>query len=116
MTQINRTRRTILKSAGALTVGLPLAGLAQSTKSSSSTAKSPTQSAARDFPNGFYWGTGTSSYQIEGAWKKEGKGESIWDRCANTPGNIKNNDTGDVADDHYHRYTEDVALGRPSSA
>jgi beta-glucosidase len=67
-------------------------------------------SNAREFPKGFYWGTGTASYQIEGAWNEDGKGESIWDRYAHTPGHIKNNDTGDVADDHYHRYKEDVAL------
>jgi beta-glucosidase len=66
--------------------------------------------ATRQFPNGFYWGTATSSYQIEGAWNEDGKGPSIWDTYAHTPGNIENNDTGDVANDHYHRYKEDVAL------
>ena len=64
----------------------------------------------RTFPKGFFWGVGTSSYQIEGAWKEGGKGKSIWDTYTHTPGNIKNNDTGDVANDHYHRYKEDVAL------
>src|SRR5262245_14894350 len=64
----------------------------------------------RTFPRGFYWGTGTSSYQIEGAWNEDGKGLSIWDTYAHQPGNIKNNDNGDVANDHYHRYKEDVAL------
>src|SRR5262245_31154501 len=64
----------------------------------------------RTFPNGFFWGTGTSSYQIEGAWNEDGKGPSIWDTYAHQPGNIKNNDNGDVANDHYHRYKEDVAL------
>jgi beta-glucosidase len=66
--------------------------------------------SARTFPKGFYWGVGTSSYQIEGAWNEDGKGLSIWDTYAHTPGNIKNNDTGDVANDHYHRCKEDVAL------
>ena len=50
------------------------------------------------------------SYQVEGAWNEDGKGESIWDRFAHTPGNIQKGDSGDVANDHYHRVEEDVAL------
>lgn len=63
-----------------------------------------------DFPDGFLWGTATASYQIEGAWNEDGKGESIWDKVSHTPGRIRNGDTGDVACDHYHRYKEDVHL------
>jgi len=60
------------------------------------------------FPDKFLWGTATASYQIEGAWDEDGKGESIWDNFSHTPGKIYGEDTGDVACDHYHRYGEDV--------
>lgn len=62
------------------------------------------------FPENFLWGAATASYQIEGAWNKHGKGESTWDRFTHTPGNIRNNDTGDVADDHYRLWKKDIAL------
>ncbi|ACI19973.1 GH1 family beta-glucosidase [Dictyoglomus thermophilum] len=62
------------------------------------------------FPKEFLWGAATASYQIEGAWNEDGKGESIWDRFAHTPGTIYENQNGDIACDHYHRYEEDVEL------
>lgn len=62
------------------------------------------------FPENFIWGAATASYQIEGAWDKQGKGESTWDRFTHTPGNIMNNDTGDTADDHYRLWKKDIAL------
>jgi beta-glucosidase len=64
------------------------------------------------FPKHFFWGAATAAYQIEGAWKEDAKGESVWDRFAHTPGKIKNGDTGDVACDSYHRWREDIALVR----
>ena len=63
-----------------------------------------------DFPAGFRWGCSTSSYQIEGAAKEDGRGESIWDRFCNTPGNIRDGSSGAVACDHYHRWPEDLDL------
>ena len=58
----------------------------------------------------FIWGVATSSFQIEGATHVGGRGESIWDRFCNTPDKVKNKDNGDIACDHFHRYTSDIAL------
>lgn len=64
----------------------------------------------RQFPEGFTWGVATASYQIEGAYDEDGRGETIWDRFCAVPGNVQNGDDGKVACDHYHRYAEDVDL------
>lgn len=64
----------------------------------------------RRFPTGFRWGCATAAYQIEGAVKEDGRGTSIWDIFAHTPGKIANGDTGDIASDSYHRYREDTQL------
>ncbi len=63
-----------------------------------------------EFPRGFLWGAATSSYQIEGAWDSDGKGESVWDDICHNTKRVKNQDTGDIACDHYHRYKEDVQI------
>jgi beta-glucosidase len=70
----------------------------------------PAPFAPFQFPKDFLWGAATASYQIEGAWDADGKGESIWDRFAHTVGKVKGAATGDVACDSYHRYKEDVEL------
>ncbi|MEU8266593.1 GH1 family beta-glucosidase [Sphaerisporangium sp. NPDC049002] len=58
----------------------------------------------------FLWGTATASYQIEGAVEQDGRGRSIWDTFAHEPGRIRDGRTGDVACDHYNRWSEDVML------
>jgi beta-glucosidase len=55
----------------------------------------------------FTWGVGTSAYQIEGAWRTDGKGGSIWDHFLHDRGIDPN---GDIACDHYNRLEEDLDL------
>ena len=62
------------------------------------------------FPKDFLWGSATASYQIEGAVKEGGRGETIWDRFSHTPGKVYQNQNGDTACDHYHRYRQDIQL------
>jgi beta-glucosidase len=68
------------------------------------------QIEAARFPEEFLWGMASASYQVEGAWNENGKGESIWDRFSHTVGKVKGGATGDIACDQYHRYKEDVAI------
>jgi beta-glucosidase len=74
-----------------------------------STQAAPSTDAVA-FPPGFLWGSATAAYQIEGAVREGGRTPSIWDTYSHTPGRVLNGDTGDVADDHYHRFRSDVAL------
>jgi beta-glucosidase len=64
------------------------------------------------FPKGFVWGVATAAYQIEGAAREDGKGLSIWDTYCRKEGAIWNNQSGDIACDHYHRFTEDIEIMR----
>lgn len=63
-----------------------------------------------DLPGDFVLGSATAAYQIEGATHEDGRGDSIWDTFSRVPGAIVDGTTGDVADDHYHRWAEDVDL------
>jgi beta-glucosidase len=98
------SRRQFGKMAGLAGLGLSTGPVGPADAQSNSTGQKPA------FPDGFRWGTATSSYQIEGAVNEEGRGPSIWDMFAHTPGKISDKSTGDVADDHFHRYKEDVQL------
>jgi beta-glucosidase len=71
-----------------------------------------TERGVIEFPAGFTWGAATASFQVEGGGFEGGRGVSIWDTFARTPGRVLNGDTGDVACDHLHRYREDVGLLR----
>lgn len=98
---VGMKRRRFLKSAASV------AGTLLASRGSPAAREHET---VQPFPSDFIWGAATSAYQIEGAWQADGKGESIWDRFAHTPGKIKQGHTGDVACDSYHRYAEDIAL------
>jgi beta-glucosidase len=58
-----------------------------------------------DMRDDFVWGVATSAFQIEGALREDGRGESIWDHFP-----VRGGATGEVACDFYHRHGEDIAL------
>ena len=98
------SRRAFAKLAGlsALGVAAPAA--------SAENAQESDRYAPGSFPKDFLWGTATSSYQIEGAVNEDGRGPSIWDIFSHTQGKIEDGTNGDRANDHYHRYKEDIRL------
>jgi beta-glucosidase len=100
------SRRHLARLAGSVALGMALPATAQQ-------ANPPHERvAAGQFPDGFVWGTATSAYQVEGAVHEDGRGRSIWDTFAHTPGKIGDRSNADRANDHYHRYKEDVGLIR----
>ncbi|PRQ54451.1 putative beta-primeverosidase [Rosa chinensis] len=63
------------------------------------------------FPSGFLFGAGSAAYQSEGAAFLHGRGPSIWDTFVRkNPEKISDHSTGDVANDFYHHYKEDIKL------
>ena len=68
------------------------------------------KNASWSFPKGFFWGVASAAYQVEGAVKDEGRGPSIWDVLEHRVTNfVLNNDTGDIADNQYYLYKQDIA-------
>ena len=107
------SRRSFVQLAGASAAAMPFAGALPA--GAQGTAQAGSQDNAqgmgsRSFPQGFLWGSATASYQVEGAVKEGGRGTTIWDTFSHTPGKTHNGDTGDMADDFYHRYRDDVKL------
>jgi beta-glucosidase len=103
------SRRAFAKIVGLTALGstaAPTAGAA----APGETAPSDAGGKGRQFPPGFLWGSATASYQVEGAFNEDGRAPSIWDTFSHTPGKTVAAANGDVADDHYHRYKEDIQL------
>ena len=103
------SRRKFAQLLGGVSAALTLPEIAQGKVLLQS---APELHKATRFPTDFLWGSATASYQVEGAVKEGGRGQSIWDTFSHTPGKIHNGDTGDVADDYYHRYPQDIQLMR----
>src|SRR5437667_1988188 len=99
------SRRHFAKIAGLSALGITAAPADAAQPASA-------QPAPASFPKDFVWGTATSAYQIEGAVNEDGRGRSIWDTFSHTPGKIGDGTNADRANDHYHRYKEDVRLIR----
>ena len=99
------SRRRFAKLAGFSVLGMAAPAAAAEHERSDRPAASP-------FPSGFVWGIATSAYQIEGAVNEDGRGRSIWDTFSHTPGKIGDGTNADRANDHYHRYKDDVRLIR----
>src|SRR3979411_2421026 len=103
------SRRHFAKLAGFSALGMA----AMPAKSEDGEAKPASdRHAPASFPEGFLWGTATSDYQIEGAVDEDGRGRSIWATFSPTPGKIEDHSNADRANDHYHRYRQDVGLIR----
>src|ERR1700704_3608178 len=101
------SRRHFAKVAGWSAFGLSTKP-AESRQAGSSPKNRLTAPNPASFPRGFTWGTATSSYQVEGAVNEDQRGPSIWDRFTRIDGKILDRSNADVANDHYHRYKEDV--------
>ena len=101
MKELTRRQFGAAAAAAAALAGVSLPKIAQAV---------PLAAGRRAFPKGFLWGCATAAYQVEGAAKEDGRGPSIWDTFSHTPGITANGDTGDVADDSYHLYKEDIRL------
>ncbi len=104
------SRRTLARLLAGASAGLALPiGSSASSPGQAATVGTPPRSG---FPAGFLWGSATASYQVEGGVHEAGRGASVWDTFSHTPGKVHLGDTGDIADDFFHRYRDDIAMMR----
>jgi len=61
-------------------------------------------------PDGFVMGVASAAFQVEGAIREDGRGESTWDTFMAQPGRISDGSDASIATDQYHRFPEDIAL------
>lgn len=104
------TRRTFANVAGAAAVGVAIGSTPGAARVPRGREHEEPAAEPPQMPNGFLWGTATAAYQVEGAAAEDGRLPSVWDTFSHTAGKTVNGATGDVANDHYHRYKEDVQL------
>lgn len=79
------------------------------------TVESQTQSdnfSKLAFGHDFVWGVAMASFQNEGAWNLDGKGESIWDKYSHKKNRINDHQNADDACEFYHRFEEDILLAK----
>jgi beta-glucosidase len=100
-------RRKFLQATG---LSLGAASLANFFSAGAAAQPELSTNQPANFPRGFLWGSATAAYQVEGAVHEGGRGQSIWDTFSHTPGKTFNGDTGDVADDFYHLFPDDIKL------
>lgn len=108
--EISRRAFAKLAGAAALLSAAPLAAASAAAATVEDTPPQPREPQQRTFPRGFLWGAASAAYQVEGAVAEDGRAPSVWDTFAHTPGKTVAGATGDVADDEYHRYKQDVQL------
>ncbi len=104
------SRRTFARALGVSSAALSVSPLSHALGLMGQTGEAAGRAMGGQFPKGFLWGTATAAYQVEGAVKEDGRGPSVWDTFSHTPGKTHDGDTGDVADDFYHLYKQDIAL------
>jgi beta-glucosidase len=103
-------RNSLIAASSAMLAGRCLIGESVLSQEQPPGVDPAAQIGKSQFPSGFLWGMASASYQVEGAWNVDGKGESNWDRFSHTVGKIKGGATADVSCDQYHRYKEDIAI------